>query len=178
MDIKEEKTLMQQVFEQIEEAINRLSKDVAPYVFTFMYKQTSLQFTKLGKGGTSRGVTWKPFSPLYTRKGGKIKGKKYNATSILAWGGIDKVQGKNKVKGRKRGSSYITTHSSLLYDSGMLAKRLYQNKKITKTKLTLSTPVKYAKWQDDLRPFNFITDEESKQVTKLVEKRLIGLLKN
>ena len=61
-------------------------------------------------GGTHRGSKWPAFKPQYTRQDG---------TEGPAWGGIPKVHGRGKVKGRKRPSGQrVTRESTQLQDVG------------------------------------------------------------
>lgn len=52
--------------------------------------------TRVGSGGTVRGVNWNEMATYYTRRDG---------TKVPAWGGIPKVRGDGLVLGRKRKGS-------------------------------------------------------------------------
>jgi hypothetical protein len=101
-------------------------------------------------GGTHRGVRWKPFAPQYTRKSG---------TTVPHYGGIPKVRGKGRVKGRLRPSGRrLTAASQLMQDTGTLRSRatatVFQS---TRTRLSFGTSpsLTYAEQQAQARPFLF-----------------------
>lgn len=56
-------------------------------------------------GGTVRGEQWDSMKPQYMRKDGTV---------VPAWGGVAKVRGRGKVKGRKRPSGQRVTPSSVI----------------------------------------------------------------
>lgn len=76
----------------------------------YMRVRTDSMFRHLRRGGTHRGVTWKDWTPQYTRKDGTV---------VPAWGGIPKVRGRGMVKGRKRPSGKRVTQSSALMQDTM-----------------------------------------------------------
>ncbi len=120
----------------------------------YMLRRTALTFRELRQGGTFRGVRWAWFADQYTRKDGTV---------VPAEGGIAKVRGKGVVKGRLRGEGKTDAHrvkrsSSLVADTSRLRNAALTRQRITKNRLTMDTPVKYAARQHALRPFSFFED--------------------
>jgi hypothetical protein len=102
-------------------------------------------------GGTHRGRRWRPFAPQYTRQDG---------TQVPIYGGLVKVRGKGRVKGRLRpsGRGRYDASSQLMQDTGTLRQRATVGTfRQTKTSLSFGTPtsVRYASRQHQLRPYLF-----------------------
>jgi len=118
-------------------------------------------FKKLGKGGTNRGVTWKPFAPQYTRKA--------DGVTVPAWGGVNKVRGRGKVKGRKRPSgTRITRQSKLVQDTGTLRSRAAAVIRMTRTTGELGPNLNYATKQNEKRPFLFFTKGDGRKYNQVL----------
>lgn len=139
----------------------------------YMVAETDMMFEKAGgpgsavRGGEYRGVKWSPFSPQYIRADGTV---------IPAWGGVPKVRGKGRVKARKRPSGKPVTPASLLMqDTGRLRQRAATEVvEITPATLTFGTRLVYAPYQDALRPFLFVTDEDADILAEMVGDFLSG----
>lgn len=145
----------------------RLLKQAAPEIHAYMHSRIVAQFKNQGEG---RGVNWAPFkSPWYTRSDG---------TSVPITGGVPWMNNKRKkVKAKLRsknpeGKKRYTPNSKLLMSTGMLRSALLADIRISADKIELLTPVKYARYQDELRPFNFINNEEAGIISTLITKRL------
>lgn len=137
-----------------------------------MLRRTALTFRRLGRGGTFRGVNWPPFAPQYRRKDG---------TLIPAWGGVPKVRGKGTVKGKGRGQRVgdlkpkrVTPSSRLLRSTGKLATAAMTRVHKTPTVLVMDTPVKYARRQHSMRPFQFFEDPHDVDALRRFLMRRLG----
>lgn len=114
---------------------------------------TGIMFRKLGKGGTHREITWKPFAPQYKRKDG---------TLVPAWGGIPKVRGTGNVKPKKRPSGQAITSSSLLMqDTVKLRAGRLQLQQLTPGRIKMGPTVVYAEHQHSMRPWIYFTSKET-----------------
>ena len=133
----------------------------------YMLRQTGLTFRSLKRGGTYRGVTWKPYADQYTRK--------TDGVTVPAWGKVRKVHGVGLVKGRLRPSGKrVTASSNLMRDTGRLSAAAgqtlsYRNRGKT---MRMGTNVSYAEEQQKLRPFLFfqIPQDEEKLRELFVEE--------
>lgn len=111
-------------------------------------------------GGSYRGVQWPGFRPQYVREDG---------TEVPAWGGVDKVRGKGRVKGRLRPSgTRVTARSLIMRDTGYLASAAASVRKTRRSGrlLIIETPVKYAAPQQSMRPFMFFTRADRQKYRK------------
>jgi hypothetical protein len=123
-------------------------------------------FKALKKGGTNRGVTWKPFAPQYTRK--------TDGAVVPAWGGTKKVRGAGRVKGRLRPSgTRITKGSALLQDTNTLRSRATLTIRQTRTSMEVGPQgVNYAAKQHARRPFLFFTQSDGNKYGEIVRRHL------
>ena len=114
---------------------------------------TGIMFRKLGKGGTDREITWKPFAPQYKRKDG---------TLVPAWGGVPKVRGSGSVQPRKRPSGApITSSSLLMQDTLKLRAGRLQLQQLTPGRIKMGPTVVYAEEQHRMRPWIYFTSKET-----------------
>ena len=144
--------------------------DIGPAVQSYMHSRIIHQFSELRKGGTARGVTWEPFrNPWYTRSDG---------VSVPITGGVRWMNDpKRKVKGKLRtknpeGAKRYTSGSALMQSTGMMRAALLSDIRISETGITLDTPVKYAVYQNSLRPWAYITPEEAAEINSMIARRL------
>lgn len=141
--------------------IQKKMSNLRPFFINFQTYMTSVTgntFKRLKKGGTFRGVTWKGFAPQYMRKDGTV---------IPAEGGIPKVRGEGMVKGRKRASGKrVTRSSNLLRDTGRLQAAALGRVHKTKSVMVMDTKLKYAGWQNQLRPFQFFEIPRDENVAR------------
>jgi len=137
--------------------------------YGWMLRRTQLTFSKLGRKGNSapfRETLWRWFAPQYTRKSGTV---------VPAEGGIVKVKGEGVVKGRKRHSGKrVTGQSMILQDRGMLKQSAISRFRIHRNILVAATPARYAKYQQKMRPFAFMIQEDVEFLRKQVLKYLTG----
>lgn len=136
--------------------LNIISKAIAdprPVLLEFqayMREQTVQMFERNARGGTHRGVTWKPFKPQYTRK--------TDGVVVPAWGGVPKLRGGGMVLGRLRPSGKrLTSTSNLMRDIGAMFQRAGMALRWEdggKT-IVMATPKSYAPKQQKMRPFSF-----------------------
>ena len=126
----------------------------------YMRVRTDSMFKKLRKGGTHRGVTWRPFANQYTRKSGVV---------VPAWGGVPRVApGYRKngsrmsrisgtVQGRKRPSGQrLKKSDALMQDTMRMRGTAALVVRQTNNTMELGPQgVKYAKWQNKMRRFLF-----------------------
>ena len=135
--------------------------------YAWMTRRTQLTFSKLGKRGNSatfRETLWPWFAPQYTRKDGTI---------VPAEGGIAKIRGTGIVKGRLRHSgTRVTGRSMIVQDRGTEKQGALARFKIGKDYLIAQTPVKYAKYQQAMRPFAFMITEDVEFLRKQILKHL------
>lgn len=122
----------------------------------FLHTQQALHFQRGGLGGTFRGVAWSYFKPQYTRIDG---------TAVPVWGGVPRVFGPGMVQARLRGNKpgnkkRYASGDRLMQNTGILRNALLSDIRIDAHTITLSTPVSYARHQDALRPFNFLSDQD------------------
>lgn len=132
----------------------------------YMKRRQALMFRRLRKGGSFRGVTWRPFANLYTRKS--------TGETIPAWGGVERLDGQGLVLGRKRTSGKrITKNSSIMRDRGRLAIASLSDHTITSNTLTMDTPEEYAKYQNAARPFQFFeVPKDTRTLQRLIKKQI------
>jgi len=131
----------------------------------YMIQRTKQTFIMLGKGGTFRGVTWKPFANQYVRKDGTV---------IPAWGGIEKVKGKGKVLGRLRPSKKrVTEQSELLRDTVQLYAAIPSGMIVDDEGLHIATSKEYGVYQQRTRPFLFFeVPKDINELRKFIIARL------
>ena len=135
--------------------------------YGWMIRRTQLTFSKLGRRGNStsfRETLWPWFAPQYTRKSGTV---------VPAEGGIAKVRGVGVVKGRLRHSNTrVTPRSMMMQDRGTLKQSALARFRIGKDYLTAQTPTRYAKYQQGMRPFAFMVQEDVEFLRKRILKHL------
>jgi len=135
----------------------------------YMRFKTDRTFARLRRGGTFRGVTWKPFAPQYTRKDGTV---------VPAWGGVPRVRtgrsARTKSGALRKGGRVATTRtkfvlgrlrpsgkrltgaSALLQDTMHVKKTATTVLRMTDNVLELGpTGTNYARAQQRGRPFLF-----------------------
>lgn len=140
----------------------------------YMVRQTDLMFEEAGgpgsavRGGSARGVVWPPFAPQYIRK--------TDGVVVPAWGGVPKLRGKGMVKPRKRPSGQPVTPASLLVqDTGRLRQRAATEVvEVSPASLVFGTRLEYAPYQQELRPYLFVTDEDADILAEMVADYLTG----
>ena len=119
-------------------------------------------FRQNRRTGFHRDVYWREFAIQYIRQDGTV---------IPAWGGVPKVHGRGKVKGRLRQSGNkggenpgrrITERSRLVRDTTYLRSMVAFRKVVFNNgrSVRLITPVSYAERQQNLRPFSFVTESD------------------
>lgn len=140
----------------------------------YMVRQTDLMFEEAGgpgsavHGGRARGVYWPPFAPQYVRKS--------DGVVVPAWGGVPRVRGGGRVQPRKRPSGQpITPASLLVQDTGRLRQRAAREYvEVSPASLVFGTRLEYAPYQQELRPFLFVTDEDADVLADMVADYLGG----
>lgn len=139
--------------------------------WSYMHGRTMLMFSTLKRGGRYRGVRWPGFAPQYTRKDGTI---------VPAEGGVAKVRGKGKVKGRLRGGGRaekdrVTRTSNLMRHNGVLYGAALTDVRYAERKVTMDTPVNYARAQNAMRPFQFFeTPKDVQMAARMFRKYVNG----
>ena len=138
--------------------------------YGWMIRRIQLTFSKLGKKGNStpfREVLWRWFAPQYTRKDGTV---------VPAEGGVAKLRGKGVVKGRLRHGpkkdNRITARSMMMQNNRTMAQAALARFRIGTDHLIAQTPVKYAKYQQAMRPFAFMTPDDVEFLRKQILKHL------
>ncbi len=119
-----------------------------------------VQFSRLRRGGSSRGVRWKPFAIQYLRKTDGAKVPAHGGVTRIrpAWAPTGQRRGPTRgtVLGKKRPSGRrITRSSNLMQDSGTLRATRAQINFLSKDIIKFGPTVSYAARQDQLRPFSF-----------------------
>lgn len=113
----------------------------------YMRVRTDRTFDRLRQGGSFRGVTWEPFRPQYVRKDGTV---------VPAWGGIKKVRGRGKVKGRLRPSNtYLKRSDSIMQDTMNMRQRAVTTVRATNEEIVYGPTLPYAHAQNERRQFLF-----------------------
>ena len=160
------------IVEALSEMQNIDITEVGREIQALLHSRIVMQFSKLAKGGGSdRGVSWEPFkNPWYTRSDG---------TAVPIWGGVPKMNGKGMVKGRLRsknpeGKKRYTPNSALMQSTGVLRQALLSDIRIGNGRIELNTPVHYAAYQDALRPWAFINQEEAALIGSVIAKRMLA----
>lgn len=162
-------SLRKQGFDRRMEALEQAGGNFRPVFREFaqyMRVQTESMFRKLRKGGRHRGVLWKYFAPQYVRKDGTV---------VPAWGGIPKVRGKGKVKGRLRPSgARVTSRAALMRDTGTMSSRAALVLRNQRTRLVLGPQgVNYAEYQQGLRRFLFFHEpRDTRQLGRILSRHL------
>jgi len=140
--------------------------------YGWMTRRTNLTFTKLGKRGNStpfREMLWSWFAPQYTRK---------NGTVVPAEGGIAKLRGSGVVKGRLRHTegakrnNRVTSQSMMMRNTRRMEQATLSRFRVGNNYLIAQTPIKHAKYQQAMRPFAFMTNEDVEFLRKQILKHL------
>jgi len=140
-----------------------------PEIKSFLHSRMVMQFRDLKSSGTARGVSWAPFkNPWYTRKDG---------TQVPIWGGVPRADGRGLVRGKKRsknpeGKKRYTINSALVQSTGILRGALLHDMRISDKGIELNTPVPYAGYQNALREFMFVADDEISTVVSMIARRM------
>lgn len=132
----------------------------------YMRVVTERTFARNRLGGTSRGVRWKYFAPMYTRKDGTV---------VPAWGGIKKARGKGNVLGRiRRPGVRLKQGDALLDSTSTLKGRATLTQRIDGRSITMGPGgLVYAAYQDRMRPFLFFeTPKDLNVLTKILVRRI------
>ncbi len=131
--------------------------------YVYLHGQTMQMFPKLGKrgSGTFREVKWRWFAAQYVRKDG---------LQIPAQGIPGKVKGRKRMSGKR-----VTDSSRIMQDTGILRGAALGNFRIGANYLIARTPVKYAKFQNKMRRFAFITDDDTDRLRELIIDYLTGM---
>ena len=137
--------------------------------YGYLLRRTALMFTKLGRKGNTapfRETVWPWFAPQYTRKDGTV---------VPAEGGVAKVRGEGVIKGRKRHSgTRVTARSMIMSDRGTMRNAVLARYRIGTHYATMKTPPKYAEFQNNLRRFMFITDDEVNVLRGMILRHLVS----
>lgn len=148
--------------------VKNIISELSLFIKAYMHGRISLQFSKLGKGGSFRGVTWQPFKPWYYRNNGK--------QAVPLWHGKGKLRSKHKGSKKRYSKS-----SKLMQNTGTLKSSIVQDVEFTNAGIKLITACKYAKTQNNMRKFNFFTPEEIKTISNkasmLASKLFQGIIK-
>lgn len=162
---------MAQTLEQSLSAIRQKIQDsqIWANIHSYLHSRIVLQFDKLSKGGSNRGSTWEYFKTAwYARSDG---------TEVPIWGGIRKARGQGIVKGKLRsknpeGKKTYKRGDSLMQSTGILRGALLADLRVNMSAVEMRTPVKYAGFQEALRPWNYVTDEESSMIMSMISRQL------
>jgi hypothetical protein len=130
-----------------------------------------------GGSGRHRGVSWPGFADQYTRK--------TDGVTVPAWGGVPKVRGKGKVKGRRRGGrrnaeKRVEPSSAIMQSTGNLrGKATAHTFRRNRNLLTFGTTpsVKYAAHQAEMRPYLFFVPRKDIAALKKIARQRIRLAK-
>lgn len=135
--------------------------------YGYMLRRTTLMFRKLGRKGnaiTFRDQLWPWFAPQYKRKDGTV---------VPAEGGISKVKGDGIIKGRLRHSgTRVTARSMIMADRGTMRNAVLARYRIGTHYATMKTPPRYAKFQNSLRRYMLITDDEVNVLRGMILRHL------
>jgi len=134
--------------------------------YVYLHGETVKLFPILGKkgGATYRGMQWKWFADQYIRKHPKPGQKK-----IMPAEGIP-----GEVLGRLRHSGKrIKSNDLMMSDSGIMRKAALGSFQVSTHEIVMSTPVNYAKYQNAMRPFMFLTPEDVDKVRQYIIEYLI-----
>lgn len=125
-----------------------------------MNKNIGLQFVKLRRGGTARGVSWRPFANQYQRM--------FDGQTVTAAGGVPRVRPAWKPKGVKRGKTTgsvlgrkrpsgrrVTRSSNLMQDTGAMRAQRASINFLSPAVIRFGATVPYAARQNQLRPWAF-----------------------
>ncbi len=139
----------------------------------YLHSQQSLHFDKSAKGGEFRGEKWEYFKPQYIRLDG---------TEVPVWGGIPKEKGEGMVEAAIRTKSplkYYKPDDHLMQNTGRLRNALLSEMRVSENQITLITPVNYAKEQDAMRPFNFLTETDIQFIERSIAREIAnGIQRN
>ena len=166
--------------------------------YVYLHGETVKLFPILGKKGGAiyRGMQWKWFADQYKRKDGtivpaeggkkkvrtgysyRLKSGKYRtgaARDIFTrkMVGARKTYG-DIVWGRLRHSGKrIKAKDWVMADSSQMRKAALGSLQVSTHEIVMSTPVNYAKYQNAMRPFMFLTPEDIDKVRQYIIEYLI-----
>jgi hypothetical protein len=167
--------------------------------YGWMIRRTQLTFSKLGRKGNTapfRETIWRWFAPQYTREKGiakivpaeggvdrvntgrsyltkKGKYRKGAARDIFTRQMVGAKATTGPIWGRLRHSNTrITSRSMIMRDQRMLEQAAISRFRIGNDYLIAQTPVQYAKYQQAMRPFVFMIDEDIEFLRKQIIKYL------
>lgn len=124
----------------------------------YMMRRTQLMFSRLKRGGEFRGERWQWFADQYTRKDG----------STVPAQGDSRTQGRMRHSGKR-----VTSSSSIMRDTGRMATAALTGQTLLTDAYIMRTPLDYADFQHQLRPFMFFEDpQDPNYLEKLLMKRL------
>jgi hypothetical protein len=119
-----------------------------------------MQFIRLRRGGSARGVSWADFKPQYRRK--------TDGMVVPAWGGVRRLRGgSDTVRPRRRPSGrFLTPQSNLMQDTGRLRATRADVSFLSPKQIRFGPTVSYAGYQNSLRPFAFFKIPEDVKATR------------
>jgi len=139
---------------------NNVKETMLLQVRALMAKVIGIQFSRLRRGGSARGVTWPPFKEQYTRK--------IDGAVVPAWGGVSRVRPAWKPPGEKRGpvrgnvlgkkrpsGRRMARGANLMQDTGTLRAQRAQLQSLTAAGIRFGPTVVYAARQNAMRPFSY-----------------------
>jgi hypothetical protein len=68
----------------------------------------------------------------------------------------------------------VQAGSRLLQDTGILRNAAMGRFTVSPFQLVADTPVKYANWQQERRPFVFIAENDTQKLAKMINEYLLG----
>lgn len=139
--------------EKIYKRLQTFKKPLTAF-YAYLIRKTELTFRHLGKRGSGmyRGVSWPWFSPIRT-KDGRL---------------LSPIDRRVRHSGKK-----VTASSRILQDTGRMAGAALARFRLTNRVLEADTPVEYAKYHNESRPFAFMTDEDANYLRNLINRHLI-----
>lgn len=115
--------------------------------FGWYATRQTLKYMQIGRGstgGSTRGITWRPFQYQYIRK--------TDGALVPAWGGVKKLYGKGVVKARKRVRGRVTPGSWLMRDTQQMFRSMVSSPiSLTVTRMRIGPKVGYAEYQHKRR---------------------------
>lgn len=133
--------------EIIQHEINTtLSEKTWASIQAYMHSCMVSQFRKLELGGDDRGVHWNYFTESTLKRN------------------------RSKVPGRF--IPYIDGVSKLMVNTGLMRQSLLSDMRVTGNSVELITPIAYAGEQNEMRPFNFISEAEAYEISNIVARMM------
>ncbi len=137
------------------------------YFGRYMVNQIMRQIKQstVSSGGQSRGTSWTPYKPYYTRRDGTV---------VPAWGGIAKIHGQGDVKGRKRHNQTRISANDRFF-AGVKSPGSLVRRRITvgpnDATLTFRTTAALSTAQNAMRPFLFFQSGKDLGVMQRIFQR-------